>query len=511
MACGLGFAAGALRSASVALVWTGVALLGCFALWSALSVIWSAAPDETWLAANRAIAYTVIAAVAVIAASNTRAAPRGVAIGLAAASLVVALYALGGKIVPGLHIAFFDLNPGRRVLPGPRADRILERGRDPLRDGDPGLHLADCLSRTAAARVRVGALLALVVLVLTTACTYSRGALLAYLAVLAVMVGAGPAAAAPARAGVGAVVGAMPSIASRSASTTSPPVASRCTSEPDERGGSRHRPAAQPRRRSRSPDPRAAAPRGRVRWTPRRARGSSGAGWPCGAWPFAIAVVGTLAVSSRGLTGRSRTRSTLQGTEGRAGERPRPADLLQRVQSLDLVAGGAGAFSDKPLGGWGQARSRSCETSTAVYDDPGALDPQRSAPVPLRHRAGRSRCWGSAASGMLGAARAKGARYERGRALGAPRAARCRNRMGGPLAGRLGLGDPGGDDPGPGCGHVAAAPSPAPCAVPRAAPRPFCSPPPQPSERCCWPHRRRFPRSPRRSGCRRYATPPEAI
>ena len=33
-------------------------------------------------------------------------------LGLAGTSLLVALYALGGKIVPGLHLAFFDLNPG---------------------------------------------------------------------------------------------------------------------------------------------------------------------------------------------------------------------------------------------------------------------------------------------------------------------------------------------------------------------------------------------------------------
>ena len=49
---------------------------------------------------------------AIVAASNTRAAPRGVALGLAGAALLVALYALGGKIVPGLHIGAFDLNPG---------------------------------------------------------------------------------------------------------------------------------------------------------------------------------------------------------------------------------------------------------------------------------------------------------------------------------------------------------------------------------------------------------------
>src|SRR5206468_5368088 len=55
--CGVGLAAGALRGGRAPLAWLGVALLGGFALWSALSTIWSAAPDQSWIAANRAVAY----------------------------------------------------------------------------------------------------------------------------------------------------------------------------------------------------------------------------------------------------------------------------------------------------------------------------------------------------------------------------------------------------------------------------------------------------------------------
>ncbi len=211
LVCGLGIAAGALRSGRTMLGWSAVALLAAFALWSMLSALWSVAPDQTWIAANRAIAYAVVTAVAIVAASNTRDAPRGVALGIGAAALVVALYAIGGKIVPGLHFASFDLNPGDE----------FSRVREPIGYWNAVgvlcvMATPICLwlagSPEAAPRLRIGSLLALIVLLLTTATTYSRGALLAYVAVLALMVGAGPRRLLWLAIGIGAVVAALPSI-----------------------------------------------------------------------------------------------------------------------------------------------------------------------------------------------------------------------------------------------------------------------------------------------------------
>ncbi len=211
LVCGVGIAAGALRAGRTPLAWSAVALLSAFAIWSALSVLWSAAPDLSWTAANRALAYTVVAAVGIAAASSTREAARWVVIGLAGASLLVALYALGGKLFPWIHLGFFNLNPGDE----------FSRLREPIGYWN-GLGVL-CVMATPACiwvatlpeageRLRVVALMALTVFVLTTALTYSRGALLAYIAVLVVMVGAGPRRLTRLAVGLGAVLAALPSI-----------------------------------------------------------------------------------------------------------------------------------------------------------------------------------------------------------------------------------------------------------------------------------------------------------
>jgi len=211
LSCGLGLAAGVLRGGRAPLLWAGVALLAAFGLWSAISAAWSAAPNESWVAANRAIAYAAVAAVAAVAASSSRDAPQTVAVGFAAVSLLVALYALGGKIAPELHVGAFGLDPGGE----------FSRVRDPIGYWNAVGLL--CVMATpvciwlAAARepttaVRVGALLALVVFLLTLATTYSRGALVAYGVVLAVMVGAGPRRLQRLAVGVGAIAGALPSL-----------------------------------------------------------------------------------------------------------------------------------------------------------------------------------------------------------------------------------------------------------------------------------------------------------
>jgi len=351
LVCGLGLAAGALRAGRAPLAWCGVAMLSGFALWSALFSSWSAAPDETWLAANRAIAYAVVAAVAIVAASKDSAAPRGVALAVAGAALLVALYALGTKIVPGLHFASFDLNPGdefsrvRKPIGYWNAVGILCVMASPV-----CIWLA--AFPDAAARLRIGAMLALSVFVLTTATTYSRGALLAYAAVMAVMVGAGPQRLGRLVVGIGAILAAFPSMVVafglHDLSTGGLSLGDR------ESGGailgavvllSLAALAVAGREFLRIES--------RTRWTPRQSR----LVWRALAATLAgllIVGVGVLAVSSRGLTGEI-SHQVEVFKEPKAGPGNDPSRLISSNGSNRWIwwQEGLGAFADKPLQGWG--------------------------------------------------------------------------------------------------------------------------------------------------------------
>ncbi len=351
LVCGVGIAAGALRAGRASLAWFGVAVLASFALWSALSTLWSAAPDLSWLAANRAIVYSVVVAVAIAAASSTRAAPRGVAIGISAAALLVALYALGGKIIPGLHFAFFDLNPGDEFA----------RVREPIGYWNAVGILCVMAAPVciwlaafpeAAVRLRIGALLALTVLVLTTATTYSRGALLAYVAVLAVMVGAGPQRLRRLAVGVGAILAALPSIAV--AFGLHNLSAGGLSLHDRAKGGailglvlllSLAAVAIAGRELLRI--------EGRVGWTARHSR-LVWRGLAAAVAGLLIVGAGALTVSSRGLTGEISHQADLF-KQPKAGPGNDPSRLISSNGSNRWIwwQEALGAFSDKPLGGWG--------------------------------------------------------------------------------------------------------------------------------------------------------------
>jgi O-antigen ligase len=212
VAGGVGLGAGILSWGRAPLAWTGVALLGLFALWSAVSIGWSVAPDETWLAVNRTVAYVAVTALALVAAAALRQAPRIAATAIAVIALFVALYALGGKLAPGIHLGGIDLN---------QTDRF-QRLREPIGYwnalgllcvfGTPACIWA-AADRGRRDGVRVGALLSLVVLLATVALTYSRGAMLAYLAVVVVLIAGGPDRLRRAVVALAAAAAAAPSIA----------------------------------------------------------------------------------------------------------------------------------------------------------------------------------------------------------------------------------------------------------------------------------------------------------
>lgn len=207
-----GVSLGRLRADAPPMVWAGIGLLGSLAIWSGVSIEWSIAPDETWLAANNVAAYALACAIAVVAARTYPRAPLVAVLALATLSLLVAAWALGGKLFPGLHIGLLDLDPGDRFA----------RLREPVDYWNALALLAvmgapACIwvgaSRRFAPALRVAAVIGLTVLVLAAALAYSRGAVLAFAAVLAVMVGAGPRRLPRLGVALGALLAAAPSLA----------------------------------------------------------------------------------------------------------------------------------------------------------------------------------------------------------------------------------------------------------------------------------------------------------
>ncbi|HYI37490.1 MAG TPA: O-antigen ligase family protein, partial [Thermoleophilaceae bacterium] len=188
---GLLYGSGLRVNASPAAGWGVLALVG-FAGWAALSITWSVAPDESWLEANRALAYALVAGLGVVLGSSLPRAAERVGLAVLAIATLIAAYALGGKLFPWLEIpGVIDLN---------HTDRF-SRLRAPL-DYWNALGLVCVVAVPLAMRAvtelryralaRMGAAMALVVLLTTLALTYSRGGLLVLVAAVALVIGLGP-------------------------------------------------------------------------------------------------------------------------------------------------------------------------------------------------------------------------------------------------------------------------------------------------------------------------------
>jgi O-Antigen ligase/Tetratricopeptide repeat len=351
LVAGTGLAVGALRAPWSPLAWFALALLAAFAFWSALSVVWSASPDGSWIAGNRAFAYAAVAAIALVAAASAHRAALLTGASLTAVSLLVALYALGGKIVPDVSIAGLSLDPGSDFA----------RLREPIGYwnalgllcvmGTP-VPIWLAATRGPRPRLRIGAVLVLTVLLLTTALTYSRGAIVAYAAVLAVMVAPGPRRLPRLAVGLGAVAAAAPAIvvafSRHDLSTGGVPLAERAD-DGAILGLVLVLSLA------------AVALLGRelirleagVRWTPQRSRRAWL--WLAGA-AVALVLAGTaqLASSSRGLTGEFSHRIE-QFKQPSSGADNTPDRFVSSNGSNRWVwwMEALGAFSDKPVAGWG--------------------------------------------------------------------------------------------------------------------------------------------------------------
>jgi hypothetical protein len=180
---------GTLRFAAPRRALIGVGLLAAFAVWSGITLAWSIAPNQTWIELNRAITYVIVLALGVtVGASHARSLEFATK-GFLAVTLAVALYGIGQKVVPELHVAgVFNLDQ----------TGLFPRLSEPfgywnalglfVAMGVP-LALAIVVDKSATRRLRLLALLGLELLLLTLTLTESRGALLALLIALAVAIG----------------------------------------------------------------------------------------------------------------------------------------------------------------------------------------------------------------------------------------------------------------------------------------------------------------------------------
>lgn len=168
-----------------------VVLLFAFGAWCGLSLLWTVAPEETWRDVNRAFAYALIAGLGLVVGGSTPRAIERLATGWLLLAMVVALYGLGSKAIPGVNVlGLVDFNQ----------TGVVARLRVPL-DYWNALALLLAMAvpvavriavdRTRTWQVRTGAVLAAHLLVLDLGMTYSRGGVLAGVVVIAVLTALG--------------------------------------------------------------------------------------------------------------------------------------------------------------------------------------------------------------------------------------------------------------------------------------------------------------------------------
>ncbi|MDX6718799.1 MAG: hypothetical protein QOJ63_1053 [Solirubrobacteraceae bacterium] len=166
--------------------WVGVGLLAGFALWCAVTLLWSVAPDRTWAEVNRGVAYTLVVVLAIAAGSSAPRAIERLALGWLFVAVACALFALGGKLMPGVNVLGVDFNH----------TNLASRLREPLQYWNAlalvavlAVPIALRLTTDAARRpvVRFAAIAALFVLLACLGMTYSRGGLVALAAAVVVM------------------------------------------------------------------------------------------------------------------------------------------------------------------------------------------------------------------------------------------------------------------------------------------------------------------------------------
>jgi len=182
---------GTLRLAAPRSALVGVGLLAAFAGWSAISILWSVAPNQTWLELNQLITYLLVLGLAAAVGATYARAVELIALGFLLVALAVTVYALGQKLFPGLHVpGLFDLN---QTGPLPRLQEPLGYWNALALFVALAVPVALGVAADAARerRVRFAALCGVELMVLAVVFTYSRGGLLALAIALVVGIGLG--------------------------------------------------------------------------------------------------------------------------------------------------------------------------------------------------------------------------------------------------------------------------------------------------------------------------------
>jgi hypothetical protein len=177
---------GTIRLAAPRLAIAGGVLLTAFAVWSGVTVLWSVAPDQTWIELNRALAYVIVLCLGTaVGASHPRAVDL-IARWFLWIVFAVTLYAIGQKLIPGVHVGgLFSLN---QTGPLPRLQEPLGYWNALALFVAMGVPLALALAvdRNRSSAVRTAAAIAIEPMLLVIAFTYSRGGLLALVMGLAI-------------------------------------------------------------------------------------------------------------------------------------------------------------------------------------------------------------------------------------------------------------------------------------------------------------------------------------
>jgi O-antigen ligase len=170
---------GSLRLAAPRTALAGLVLLAAFTVWIGVSLAWSVSPDGTWLELNRYVTYTIVLALAIIVGASARRPIELVHGGFLVVAALVTCYALGQKLVPWVHIpGVIDLN---HTGPTPRLQEPFGYWNALglfLSIAVP-MALAVCVDRQRSARLRLAAVVLLELIFLTIGFTYSRGGLVA--------------------------------------------------------------------------------------------------------------------------------------------------------------------------------------------------------------------------------------------------------------------------------------------------------------------------------------------
>ena len=185
----VGLWSGALRFSAPRLAIAGLGLLAAFAAWCGLTVLWSVAPDQTWIELNRAITYVIVLCLAISLGASDLRSVKWIAHGFLAVTLAATAYALGQKLFPGLHVpGVFTLN---QTGPLPRLQEPLGYWNALALFIALGAPIALALAVDSSRRrgQRLAALVGLELMLLAVGFTYSRGGAIALVIGLAVGIG----------------------------------------------------------------------------------------------------------------------------------------------------------------------------------------------------------------------------------------------------------------------------------------------------------------------------------